>query len=102
MTIKSTAITNLGLASNVLRDENTGEIKALYKDGELVTLTQSEEEAVIQEVARLEAEALANNYKVQRLNEYLQKTPYDQLEMMADGTFDAWYAGIKAKYPKPR
>lgn len=32
---------------------------------------------------------------------YLLKSPLEQIEMMADGTFNAWYSGIKATYPKP-
>jgi hypothetical protein len=35
-----------------------------------------------------------------RREEYDQKSPYEQIEMMADGSFDSWYSGIKAKHPK--
>lgn len=41
-----------------------------------------------------------NHWKQKRREEYETKTPYEQIEMMADGTFDAWYNSIKEKYPK--
>jgi len=35
-----------------------------------------------------------------RQAEYAKKTPVEQIEMMADGTFNAWYAKIKSDNPK--
>jgi hypothetical protein len=43
----------------------------------------------------------ASQWSRDRQNEYSKKSPYDQIEMMADGTFNAWYDGIKQTYPKP-
>lgn len=36
-----------------------------------------------------------------RQAEYLKKSAFEQIEMQSDGTFDSWYSGIKATYPKP-
>ena len=39
-------------------------------------------------------------WQQKRQSQYMQKTAYEQIEMMADGSFDTWYQGIKNTYPK--
>lgn len=36
-----------------------------------------------------------------RQAEYSKKSATEQIEMMLDGTIDAWYSNIKSMYPKP-
>ena len=79
--------------SNVVRiDDSTG---AFDKDGNKVTLVQSDIDAARVELAKLD-------YQKKRADEY--PSVVDQLDDIYHNGIDAWKATIKAtkdKYPKP-
>lgn len=63
--------------------------------------TQSELDEIDALAATLQAEHDSSQWSRDRKSEYLKKSTFEQIEMMADGTFDAWYSGIKSNIPKP-
>ena len=85
-----------------------------YKDGELVGHDRGPNEQDDESIAELLNDTVINyedsdekkeqdalQWKQDRETEYAKKSPVEQIEMMADGTFNDWYAAIKLKYPKP-
>lgn len=63
--------------------------------------TDSELIAIQEKAQELEAAYNSQDWLRGRISEYKLKTPYEQIEMISDGTYDAWYAGVKSRWPKP-
>ena len=62
--------------------------------------TASEMTAINSKAKELETEFNSLEWSRNRQAEYAKKSPVEQIEMMDDGTFKAWYAGIKTANPK--
>jgi hypothetical protein len=80
-------------------DWEISEHGVIWKDTNQACPTDSEIEA---EIARLQIEYAADEYKRQRAAEYPSFA--DQFDLLYHGGYDAWKAvisAVKAKYPKP-
>jgi hypothetical protein len=74
-------------------------LACVHFDGDELKATWTQVKA---EIALLQAEAVAQQYQYDRLNEY--PSVVDQLDKIFHGGVDAWKAEIQAiknKYPKP-